>query len=258
MVHRLKLTIRKKIGNHCMERLAWRVCRRPGCNLHMATISADEIRESLEQSIIERGFADGERLDEVQLATRFGVSRTPLREALRMLSGSGLVELIPNRGAYVRYPGVVEIVEMFEVMAELEALCGRLAARRISSSDVVELTMAARACERAAANQDPDDYYHRNERFHQEIYRSAGNGFLASEALRLQKRLSPFRRMQLRASGRIPQSMAEHARILDAISKGDGLRAEEELRNHVTVQAERFNNLIAHYEKASGTVSLKI
>mgnify|MGYP001272979498 CR=1 FL=1 len=215
----------------------------------MASVSTDEIRESLEQSIIEREFGDGERLDEVQLARRFSVSRTPLREALRMLSGSGLVELIPHRGAYVRYPGIVEIVEMFEVMAELEALCGRLAARRISSSDLVELTVAARACERAAANNDPDDYYHRNETFHQQIYRTAGNGFLASEALRLQKRLRPFRRMQLRSSGRLAQSLSEHSRILDAITKGDANRAAEELRNHVAVQAERFNTLIAHYEK---------
>ncbi len=215
----------------------------------MAASTADEIRESLEQAIIEREFADGERLDEVRLASRFGVSRTPLREALRMLSGSGLVELIPKRGAYVRYPGVVEIVEMFEVMGELEALCGRLSARRISPSDLVELTLAARACERAGEANDPDDYYHQNERFHQLIYSAAGNGFLASEALRLQKRLRPFRRMQLRASGRIPQSIAEHAEIVKAITGGDAEKTAIALRNHVTVQAQRFHDLIAAYEK---------
>src|SRR5262245_12112967 len=98
----------------------------------MSSRSAEEIRENIEQRIVEGEFEDGQRLDEVSLAKRFGVSRTPLREALRMLGGSGLVELIPRRGAFVRHPGIVELVEMFEVMAELEALCGRLAARRIS------------------------------------------------------------------------------------------------------------------------------
>jgi DNA-binding GntR family transcriptional regulator len=144
----------------------------------MASPSADEIRETIEQRIVEGEFEDGERLDEVKLATRFGVSRTPLREALRMLAGSGLVELIPRRGAFVRHPGIVELVEMFEVMAELEALCGRLAARRISPGELAEITVTARACEQALQKEDPDAYYHRNEEFHQLIYKAAGNSFL--------------------------------------------------------------------------------
>lgn len=216
----------------------------------MASRSADEIRETIEQRIVEGEFEDGERLDEVKLATRFGVSRTPLREALRMLAGSGLVELIPRRGAFVRHPGIVELVEMFEVMAELEALCGRLAARRISSGELVQISVAARACEQALEKQDPDAYYHRNEEFHQLIYKAAGNSFLAAEARRLQKRLRPFRRMQLRARGRMKQSMDEHAAILKALEAGDADTAADTLRSHVTVQGEKFHDLLSSYEKA--------
>ncbi len=216
----------------------------------MVSRSADKIRESIEQRIVEGEFKDGERLDEVRLATLFGVSRTPLREALRMLAGSGLVELIPQRGAFVRHPGIVELVEMFEVMAELEALCGRLAARRISSGELAKLSVAARACEQALEQQDPDAYYHRNEEFHQLIYKAGGNSFLVGEAIRLQKRLRPFRRMQLRARGRMKQSMTEHGVILKALEDGNAVVAADALRSHVTVQGERFHDLLASYEKA--------
>lgn len=215
----------------------------------MVSYSADKIRESLEQRIIEREFNVGERLDEVKLATRYGVSRTPVREALRLLAGSGLVELIENRGAYVRYPGIVELVEMFEVMADLEALCGKLAARRISTGELAQLAAAARGCEEALERDDPDDYYHKNEEFHQLIYKAGGNSFLAAETSKLQRRLRPFRRMQLRARGRIRQSMDEHTMILKALADGDPTAAADALRSHVSIQAERFNDLLSTYDK---------
>lgn len=217
----------------------------------MAQHSADQIRESLEQRIIEREFANGERLDETRLADFYGVSRTPLREALRLLAGSGLVQLIQSRGAFVRYPGAAEVAEMFAVMAELEAFCGRLAARRISTAELMEVTIAAGSCERALDEESPDDYFHANEEFHALIRRAAGNGFLAAEAADLHRRLRPFRRMQLRVPGRIQQSMAEHFAILAALRAGDPVSAAEELRRHVVVQADRFNDLLANIEPVS-------
>jgi len=199
----------------------------------MSSRSAEEIREDIEQRIVEGEFEDGQRLDEVSLAKRFGVSRTP------------------RRGAFVRHPGIVELVEMFEVMAELEALCGRLAARRISPGELAEITVTARACEQALQKEDPDAYYHRNEEFHQLIYKAAGNSFLGAEAKRLQKRLRPFRRMQLRARGRMKQSMAEHDLILKALKDGDASLAGDTLRSHVVVQGEKFHDLLSSYEKSA-------
>ena len=99
---------------------------------------SDIIADALEGMIFDGTFADGERLDEVQLATRFSVSRTPVREALLRLAQSGLVEQMPRRGVFVRQPGPVEVVEMFEVMAELEAACTRLAATRITDAALDE------------------------------------------------------------------------------------------------------------------------
>ncbi len=207
------------------------------------------IAHALEELIFNGTFCDGQRLDEVRLAERFEVSRTPLREALQSLAHSGLVELIPRRGAFVRQPGPVELMEMFEVMAEVEAVCGRLAARRISDDALAELATANANCQQAVDTQDPDLYYVENERFHAIIYRQSGNSFLEGETRALHRRLQPFRRQQLRLRGRMAQSMAEHRTILAALQNGDPEAAAVALRGHVAIQGEKFHSLMATLKK---------
>lgn len=194
-------------------------------------------------------FADGERLDEVTLSARFSVSRTPVREALHALGASGLVEAIPRRGVFVRYPSFIKLVEMFEVMAELEAMCGRLAARRITEEELDRLEAAAVACEKAMEKGDADEYYRENERFHHVLYHASGNTFLAEEASKLHKRLQPFRRLQLRVRGRLRQSMQEHREVQDAIKRGEAERAARALRRHIAIQGENLNDLMANFTK---------
>lgn len=206
---------------------------------------ADTIAKELEELIFDGTFADGDRLDEVRLAEQFGVSRTPLREALQRLSRSGLIELIPRRGAFVRQPGPVELMEMFEVMAEIEAVCGRLGAKRISDAALADLHDANLKCQAAIDAQDPDAYYAENERFHRIIYQQSGNSFLSSEAEALHRRLKPFRRQQLRLRGRMGQSMTEHKNIVEALEQGDPERAANVLRDHVAIQGEKFHSLMA-------------
>ena len=179
------------------------------------------------------------------------MSRTPLREALQRLESSGLVTLIPRRGAFVRQPGPLELLEMFEVMAELEAVCARLAARRMSNEALEELRHANTRCQMAAEAQDSDLYYAENERFHATIYRESGNSFLENESLKLQKRLRPFRRQQLRLRGRMVQSLTEHEAIVAALTTGDSNAAANALRDHVTVQGERFQSLMAGLKAAA-------
>lgn len=203
------------------------------------------IADELEAMILEGHFSFKERLDEVQLAERFSVSRTPIREAFQRLTHSGLVEQIPRKGAFVRQPGPVELIQMFEVMAELEALSARLAAIRISNEALEDLRAANAQCQRAANMQDADGYYEVNERFHKIIYKQSGNNFLEQECLRLHRRLKPFRRLQLRLRGRLKQSMAEHEDILDALDAGDSDRAASAIREHVAVQGEKFYHLMA-------------
>jgi len=210
---------------------------------------SDIIADTLEERIFDGTYCNGDRLDELKVSQDFGVSRTPIREAFQRLAQSNLVQLVPRRGAFVRQPGPVELLEMFEVMAELEAVCARLAAKRISTEALSELTGANQKCQAAVDANLPDVYYTENELFHRIIYRESGNAFLEQETASLHRRLQPFRRQQLRLRGRMEQSMAEHAAILGALERGDCDRAAAELRNHVAVQGEKFHSLIASLRK---------
>lgn len=213
----------------------------------MSNRIADTVREKLEHMIVTGHFADGERLDEVKLSENFEVSRTPLREAFQSLSASGLVELIPHRGAFIRHPSFVELVEMFDVMAELEAACGMRAVRRITDQQLEDIQKTILDCEKALKSEDGDEYYRANEMFHHLIYEASGNSFLAGQAAQLHRRLKPFRRMQLRARGRLPQSMHEHHQIVTAIKSGNAEEVASALRAHVAIQGEKFHDLLASY-----------
>ena len=212
---------------------------------------SDIIADELEDLIVDGSFASGERLDEVQLAERFGVSRTPIREALQRLTLSGLLVQYPRRGVFVRQPGPVELVEMFEVMAELEAAAARFAALRISDEALGELERINAACRASVDAQDTDAYYRDNETFHRVIYAQSGNAFLEQECQRLHRRLKPFRRLQLRLRGRLGQSMAEHEEIVAALVAGEGERAAAAIRAHVAVQGEKFHRLLASLNVAA-------
>lgn len=209
---------------------------------------ADRLRDQLEQEIVTGVLAPGDRLDEVRLAERFDVSRTPIREAFQQLAASGLLELKPRRGAFVRSASIGEIIEMFEVMAELEGMCGRLAARRITPEQAQALRDAMTACAAALAGGDSDAYYYENEQFHHLIYNSCGNRFLTGQATALHRRLKPYRRLQLRVRGRMRQSLAEHEAVVEAIIGEDPERAEESLKKHILIQGEGFNDLVAGLE----------
>jgi DNA-binding GntR family transcriptional regulator len=206
---------------------------------------SEELREVIEERIATGAYTPGIRLDETELAEEFGVSRTPVREALIQLASGGLIEMRPRRSAVVAQIDPQRLVEMFEVMAELEAMCGRLAARRISPEEEVALKEAHAAGEGALNAGDPDQYYYLNETFHQIICEASHNGFLAEQAALLRRRLRPYRRLQLRVRDRMRTSFSEHAGIVAAILDGDGERAADLLRQHVTVQGERFADLIA-------------
>lgn len=212
---------------------------------------SDLIADELEGLILQGTFTDGARLDEVQLAERFSVSRTPVREALQRLALSGLVEQIPRRGVFVRQPGPVELLEMFEVMAELEAVAARLAATRITDAALKDLHAANVCCDAAVTDGNADAYYLENARFHAILYRQSGNRFLEQECLRLSRRLQPFRRMQLRLRGRLTQSLVEHKAIVVALEKGDGEQAAGAIRSHVAVQGEKFHHLMASFAQAA-------
>lgn len=159
---------------------------------------SEQLGEEIEERIVTGVYPPGMRLDEQELAAAFGVSRTPIREALIQLASIGLVDIRPRRGATVPEMSADRLCEMFEVMAELESMCGRLAARRILPAELARLRDAHQACEEARDAGKPDLYYQLNEVFHRRIYEASHNGFLAEQATALHRRLRPYRRLQLR------------------------------------------------------------
>ena len=204
---------------------------------------SDQLREKIEEAIAIGTLAPGTALEEAALAERYGVSRTPVREALIQLASEGLVEIRPRRGAIVASIGPARLLEMFEVMAGLEAMCARLAARRMNDRERVALAQAHERC--AAVQDDLDAYFHRNEEFHAAIYAGSHNGVLSEQAGQMHRRLRPYRRLQLRVRDRVKSSCAEHAAIVQAIVAGDADGAAQALQDHVTVQGERFGDLLA-------------
>lgn len=206
---------------------------------------SEVLREAIEEMIAVGKLAPGQHLDETELSLQFKVSRTPIREALIQLASVGIVAMRPRRGAIVAEIGAQQLVEMFEVMAELEALCGRLAARRMSPAEHVALLAAHHACRDARDAQDSDSYYYKNEEFHDQIYIGSHNGFLADQARALHRRLRPYRRLQLRLRDRVGTSYTEHDNVVQAIIAGDSERTAELLRKHIMIQGERFADLMA-------------
>lgn len=211
----------------------------------MGANATERLKDEIENQIAAGRLLPGMRLDEASLAARYGVSRTPIREALHSLAASGLIEVRPHRGAVVVELGPDRLLEMFEVMAELEAMCGRHAARRMTEDDYQELLNAHQACGLSERAGNSDRYYYENARFHLGIYAASHNRFLAEQAGALHRRLQPYRRLQLRARNRVTTSYREHGEIIEALAAGDSELAATRLRNHVVIQGERFTDLIA-------------
>ena len=218
----------------------------------MERMPSAKIRDSLEQRIVDGELSNKQRLDENELSSFYGVSRTPVREALQRLTESGLAEHLPRRGTFVQSPSLGQLVEMFEVMTELECMAIRLAVRRVTIKDIKVLEDDNEICREAVTANNTNKYYEVNSRLHDHIYKMSGNSFLANEARRLHDRLRPFRRLQLRVRGRMTESMAEHDIILAALKAGDANSAVETMRKHIDIVGVRFNDLVSSFNSILG------
>jgi DNA-binding GntR family transcriptional regulator len=205
-----------------------------------------KLLETIEERIVTGEYPAGASLDEVRLAEAFGVSRTPIREALIQLSVMNLIEKRPRKGWVVTEISPARLCEMFELMAELEAICARLAARRATLFQQQQIKAAHEACRNV---KDADTYFRLNEAFHLAIYEASRNEFLIEEALAIARRVRPYRRLQLRVRERLKTSFMEHEAIVNAILAGDSALAEETIRSHVLVQGQRFADLVASIEE---------
>jgi DNA-binding GntR family transcriptional regulator len=192
------------------------------------------LRATIADEIVRGRLAPGTALEEAEIARRFGVSRTPVREALRDLAASGLVETRTHRSALVARPSATRLRGMFEVMAELEALCAGLCAEAMRPEERAALRALHESFAPLVEAGDPQAYHEANERFHNAVYAGSHNDYLAELTLATRERLSPFRRAQFRAEGRLALSHAEHDRVVAAILRGDRAAAAAEMRAHIS------------------------
>ena len=201
-------------------------------------VLSQAIATELEAEILLGQVAAGTRLDEVALARRFGVSRTPVREALQIVVARALALRQPYKGVVVSDISPERIDQLFEAMSEIEALCGRFAAQRMTMEERSALLSQHEAMAHMAEAGDAEAYETANTRFHQMIYEGSHNEDFAEMAEAMRMKLSPFRRSQLADAERMARSTAEHDQIVEAIVARDGQTAEKALRRHLLSAAQ--------------------
>lgn len=202
-----------------------------------------QVAERLRKRIYDHELRPGDAIDEKELCSAFGISRTPLREALKVLHTEGLVELIPNRGCFVKLLDLEELHELFPVMAVLEGLCAREAVERCSADDLARLEGLHACLEAHAANRDIDRYYEANFEFHQALQELSRNRWLQRVASDLRKILRLARHTQLTARGRLEQSLQEHRKIMDAFRRRDPEAVEQTMKEHLYAQMRVLDRL---------------
>lgn len=191
------------------------------------------LETEMERMIMAGEIAPGDRINENQLALRFGTSRGPIREALRALEAGGLVELRPNRGVFVRRLSLEEACDIYAVRAALFGLAGRLCAERLGRAEVANLKRQVTAMDKAAKAKDFDAYYPLNLRLHEFIVDHSGNATLASHYRDLVKMLHLFRARSLVQGGGLAISNSEHGAMVEAIAARDAERAHRAHFDHV-------------------------
>lgn len=205
--------------------------------------SGEEIRRVLASRIIAGELEPGTPLDETLLASEFAVSRTPVRDALRLLAASGLVDQRPHARALVAKPAPDELAGMFEVMGYLEALCAGLCAVMMTAAERDALDAQHAQMAGVVRAGDATGYAEANDAFHTAIYEGAHNSYLSEITISTRQRLQPFRRAQFGARGRLAQSHAEHGLIVEAILRGDRGEAEAAMRQHIAIVGDAYERL---------------
>lgn len=200
---------------------------------------ASAAQAEIERMVLAGELAPGDKLTEMALAARLGISRGPLREAFRMLEEAGLLRTEKNRGVFVRDIPIDEAVEIFDLRAAMEELVGRRLAQTITPAQLKEARTLVEAMERAVKAGDSREYHLLNLHFHDRLVELAGNRKLAALYRKLIKELSLFRRLNLVDGARLPVSAGNHRAIVKAIAAGDPEAAGRAMFDHVMESKER-------------------
>ena len=175
----------------------------------------------------------GQRIVEAEICEQSGVSRTPLREALRMLESEGLVELYPHRGVHIRQPSMNEIQEIFDVIGVLEGTCARLTAEKMTTAGWRKIERLHRKLETHYAEGDREKYVAVNNVFHALVQELAGNRVLDDIVAMLRGKAALYRHQQIYEDRRFDESIREHREILDALRRRDPDAAESHMKRHL-------------------------
>ncbi len=195
----------------------------------------DQVLAEIRQRIVNGDYPPGQRLTEERLAVDFGVSRNPVREALRVVETEGFVTMTPRRGAVVATPDAETIGDLFAVRASLEATAARIAAERADATDIADLRSLLDAARKATDEADFSRVAKLNNDFHTRVIAISGNRWLVSISSALYLHVHWI--FRLGAADRAPHSWIEHIRTVDAIEAGDPDRAEAEARAHLHAAA---------------------
>jgi DNA-binding GntR family transcriptional regulator len=209
---------------------------------YLAQKAAKRIREMIRKGALKKG----DRILEAPMCQAMGVSRTPLREALRILSSEGLIELIPNRGAYVAQPSIKDIGEMFYVMSILEGTCARVCVEKMDDEGLRRLDDLYRKLEQHCQAEDREKYMAVNHSFHSLVQELAGNSVLSEVIDALRQKILLYRYRQIYQPNRLKESMQEHRLLQRAFRERNPEAAERFMQEHLTRQ---FNALKSVYSE---------
>jgi DNA-binding GntR family transcriptional regulator len=206
----------------------------------------EEVATRLRSMVFERQLLPGQWIDELALARNWHISRTPLREALKVLAAEGLVMPVPRQGCKVTELSEDDADELFPVMALLEGRCAFEAVRKAKPADAKALRRLHDVLERHAAAHNIDGYYRTNHDFHTKVQALADNRWLDRATNDLRRFVRLLRGRQLNWPGRVQASIHEHRELMDAIEAGDAARAERLMHDHLMAQLEALKALRAH------------
>ncbi|MCW0209433.1 GntR family transcriptional regulator [Achromobacter veterisilvae] len=196
---------------------------------------SERIRLAVEEDIRAGVLKPGDAIDEQELAARFGVSRTPVREALIQLKVQGMLESQPRNGMEVARMDVQELLAIWELMAEMEGVCTRMACQRMSDEERQELARIHRDAAALVEADDAEGWREANHAFHEVLYRGCRNPYLRQELLSLRARTGAYLRHAFSAVGRVRASYEQHGELLEAILAHDPERAHRMMMRHISL-----------------------
>jgi len=210
---------------------------------------ANYIREILEHEIISGERLPGERLDEPQLTRQFNASRTPVREALVELATAGLIEMQPHRSAIVAEISVHQVIQLYEVLAELEGLSAKLATRRMTKEERSKFEKLHKKIGNKINDNNRDAFPALNKEFHDMIHRGAHNEILEAEIDGLNKRLAPYRRIFHNEPHNLKVPYEEHRRVVAAVRNRNEEQAAQIFKDHTALRADSITDFIAAFNQ---------